>query len=96
MNFISLTLILFCKVVTNIALSLYLFLQQFIGEILLLLTIYACNIYFYTGFIRGAKFGFSGCGVPFYKSWFSTTFLKIVVEVMTSGLPHLCVNCGFG
>ena len=37
-----------------------------------------------------AQFGHSGCGVPAFPSWFCTTFLKIVVEVMTSGLPHGC------
>ena len=39
---------------------------------------------------RGAQFGFSGCGVPASQSWFSTTFLQIVVEVMALGLPHIC------
>ena len=29
----------------------------------------------------------SGCGVPSFLSWSTTAFLKIVVEVMTSGLP---------
>ena len=33
---------------------------------------------------------FSGCGIPTFPSWFSTAFLKIVVEVMTSGLPQVC------
>ena len=33
---------------------------------------------------RGAKSEFSGCGVPDFPSWFSTTFFKIVVEVTTS------------
>ena len=42
---------------------------------------------------RGAQFGFSGCGVSACPSLFSTTFLKIVVEVMTSGL-HRSVKCG--
>ena len=31
----------------------------------------------------------SGCGVPVFPNWFSITFLIIVVEVMTSGLPHI-------
>ena len=39
---------------------------------------------------RAAQFGFSRCGVPAFPSWFSITFLKIVVEVMTSGLPQIC------
>ena len=33
---------------------------------------------------------FSGYGVPAFPSWFSATFRIIVVEVMTSGLPHVC------
>ena len=32
----------------------------------------------------------SGCGVHAFLSWFSTTCLEIVVEVMTSGLPQVC------
>ena len=39
---------------------------------------------------RGAQFVFSGIGFPIFLSWFSTTFLNIVVEVMTSGLPQVC------
>ena len=34
--------------------------------------------------------GFAGCGVPVFSNWFSTTFLTIVVEVMTLGLPQVC------
>ena len=34
---------------------------------------------------RGTKFGSSQCDVRASQSKFSTTFLKIVVEVMTSG-----------
>ena len=37
-----------------------------------------------------AQFGFSGCGVPVFPTLFSTTFPKIVIEVMTSGLPQVC------
>ena len=37
-----------------------------------------------------AQFGFSGYGVPVFMGWFSTTFLKIVVDVMTLGLPQVC------
>ena len=33
---------------------------------------------------------FLECGVPASLSWFSTTFLKIVMEVMASGLPQFC------
>ena len=33
---------------------------------------------------------FSGCGVPAFLSWFSTIFLKIVIEVINSGLPQVC------
>ena len=33
---------------------------------------------------------FSGCGVPAFPNWFSITFLKIVVEVMTLGQPQVC------
>ena len=29
-------------------------------------------------------------GVPAFPSWFSTKFLKIVVEVMTLGLSQVC------
>ena len=36
-----------------------------------------------------AQFGFSVSGVHAFKSWFSTTFLKIAVEVMASGLPQV-------
>ena len=32
---------------------------------------------------------FSGCGVAVFLSWFSTTFMKIMVELMTSGLPQV-------
>ena len=39
---------------------------------------------------RGAHFGLTGCDVPATTSWSSTTFLKIVVEVMTLGLPQFC------
>ena len=34
--------------------------------------------------------GFSGCSVPAFMSWSCTTFLKIVVEIMTLGLPQVC------
>ena len=33
---------------------------------------------------------FSECDVPAFPGRFSNTFLKIVVEVMTSGLPQVC------
>ena len=39
---------------------------------------------------RGGQFVLSDCGVPAFPRWFSTTFLKFVVEVMTSGLPQVC------
>ena len=32
----------------------------------------------------------SGCGAPAFTSWFSTTFLKMVVDLMTSGMPQVC------
>ena len=38
----------------------------------------------------GALIGFSGCGVPAFPCWFCTTLSKLVVEVMTSGLPQVC------
>ena len=44
---------------------------------------------------KGAQFEFSGCGVPAFLSWLYTTFLKILVEVMTSGLSQVC-NLWFG
>ena len=39
---------------------------------------------------RGAQFGLSGCDVSAFSRWFSTTFLKIVVEVVASRLPKVC------
>ena len=42
---------------------------------------------------REAHFGFSGCGIPVFPSCFSTTFLIIVVEVVTPGLPQVCKLC---
>ena len=33
---------------------------------------------------------FPGCGVPTIPGWFSTTFPKIAVAVMTSGLSQVC------
>ena len=38
----------------------------------------------------GAQFGFSGCEVPAFASRFSTTFHKIVVDVITSGQSQAC------
>ena len=37
----------------------------------------------------GAQFWPSGCSVPALLSWYSTTFHKIVIDVMTSGLPQV-------
>ena len=45
---------------------------------------------------KGAQFGFSGCGDPAFRSWFSTTRLKTVVEVTTSGLPQVCKTVVWG
>ena len=39
---------------------------------------------------RGAESTLTGYGVPTIPSWFTTTFLKIVEEVMTLGLPQVC------
>ena len=39
---------------------------------------------------RGEQIGLTGCDVPVLLSCFSTTFLNIVVEGMTSGLPQVC------
>ena len=39
---------------------------------------------------RVAQFRFSGCGVPAFASWYSTTFLTNVVDAMTLGLPQVC------
>ena len=36
------------------------------------------------------QFGFSVLSVPAFPSWFSTTCLRIVVDVMTSGPPQVC------
>ena len=33
---------------------------------------------------------FSGCGIPAFWNWFSTIICKIVLEVMSSGLPQVC------
>ena len=38
---------------------------------------------------RGSPNYISGCDFPAFPSWFSTTFPKIVVEVMTSGQPQV-------
>ena len=40
------------------------------------------------------QFGLSGYGVPVFLSWFITTFIKIVVVVMTLGLPQVCKLVG--
>ena len=37
-----------------------------------------------------AQFGLSKCGVPAFPSWFYTTFLRIVVVVLISGLQQVC------
>ena len=33
---------------------------------------------------------FSDWGVPALSRWLSTTFIKVVVDIMTSGLPQIC------
>ena len=38
-----------------------------------------------------AQFRFSGCDIPAFSCWFSTTFLRIVIDVMTSGLSQFCM-----
>ena len=39
---------------------------------------------------RGAQIWFSGYGDPAFPSWFSTTFLKIIIEIMTLELLQVC------
>ena len=48
------------------------------------------TIYIYIYVWRGAHIRPSGCGVTAFPSWFSTTFHKVEVEVMTSELPQVC------
>ena len=44
----------------------------------------------FTLYFRGDQFWLSGRDVPAFLTWFSTTFLKIVVEDTTSGLLLVC------
>ena len=64
-------------------LSIYLYLSCIFHEIMS-----GCNSYVVMRFCfipnRGVQFAFSGCVVPAFQNWFSTTFIKIVVEVMTA------------
>ena len=39
---------------------------------------------------RGAQIGLLGCGVPAFQSRSSITFIRIVAEAMTLGLPQVC------
>ena len=48
------------------------------------------NYWYFNILTSYALFGLSGCGVSPFPSRFSTTFLNIVVEVMTLGLPQVC------